>query len=114
MAETLFSYGTLRKASVQLDLFGRPLTGAADALENYRLSPIEITDAAFLARGEQKRQMTPVASDDGGDVVEGMVFEVTAEELLVADTYEPDNYERVKVTLRSGKEAWIYTAADST
>lgn len=46
MAETLFSYGTLRKASVQLDLFGRPSTGAEDALENYRLAPIEIADAA--------------------------------------------------------------------
>ena len=47
MVETLFSYGTLRKTSVQLALFGRPLIGA----EDYRLAPIEITDAAFLARG---------------------------------------------------------------
>lgn len=111
MSETLFSYGTLRKTSVQLDLFGRPLTGAEDALENYRLVPIETTDEAFLARGEQKRQMTLVASD-GGDVVEGMAFELSAEELLVADSYEPDTYARVKVTLRSGKEAWIYTATE--
>jgi hypothetical protein len=39
-----------------------------------------------------------------------MVFEVSTDELLVADKYEPANYKRVKVELDSGKKAWIYIA----
>ena len=41
-----------------------------------------------------------------------MVFEITVEELLHADKYEPANYKRIKVKLESGKEAWIYVAVD--
>jgi hypothetical protein len=39
-----------------------------------------------------------------------MVFEVTTEELLHADKYEPANYKRIKLVLESGKEACIYVA----
>ena len=110
MKENLFSYGTLQKDKVQIELFGRLLNGAKDVLKGYKLSSIEIKDKSFLSKGEQKNQLTAILSKDYTDIIEGTVFEVSEEELILADKYEPDNYKRVKVVLQSGKEAWIYIA----
>lgn len=106
MSEYLFSYGTLQKAEVQLKLFGRLLNGTKDSLSGYKTSEVEISDEAFLARGEQSKQLTIVVSD--GDHLDGMVFEVAADELTRTDKYEPAEYSRVEVMLVSGKIAWIY------
>ena len=110
MKEYLFSYGTLQKDKVQLALFGRILQGWTDALGGYKVVSIEINDKAFLAKGEENLQQTLIISQDNNDTVKGTVFEITGEELLHADKYEPENYKRSKVMLQSGKEAWIYTA----
>ena len=110
MKEYLFSYGTLQKDKVQLDLFGRLLDGAKDILQGYKLSPIEIKDEKFLAKGEGKFQLTVIATNNTNDSIEGSVLELSEEELLLADKYEPRNYKRIKVMLQSGKEAWIYAA----
>jgi gamma-glutamylcyclotransferase (GGCT)/AIG2-like uncharacterized protein YtfP len=108
MSENLFSYGTLQRDDVQLALFGRLLNGTKDVLNDYQITSIEITDESFLAKGEDKIQRTLVPSKN--DSVEGTVFEISEEELLLSDTYEPDNYQRVKVILQSGTETWIYLA----
>jgi gamma-glutamylcyclotransferase (GGCT)/AIG2-like uncharacterized protein YtfP len=113
MKEYLFSYGTLQKDSVQLDLFGRLLHGTKDKLKGYKVAPIEITDEAFLSKGEQKVQLTVMISTDKNDALEGMVFEITSEELLHADKYEPANYKRIKIKPESGIEAWIYVAVET-
>ncbi len=111
MKHYLFSYGTLQKQQVQQALFGRTLQGWKDVLEGYKISTIEITDEAFLAKGEERHQKTLTASHNPNDVVQGSAFEITEEELLTADTYEPANYHRLNVSLRSGKKAWIYLAS---
>ena len=110
MKEFLFSYGTLQKEKVQMELFGRLLHGTKDVLGGYKLSSIKIKDEAFLSKGEDKHQQTLIPSNNKIDKVEGTVFEISEEELLRADKYEPDNYKRIKVALRSGKQAWIYIA----
>lgn len=110
MKEYLFSYGTLQKDKVQLDLFGRLLNGTKDVLKSYKLSPIEIKDEKFLAKGEEKLQLTIIATNDPDDSIEGTALELSEEELLSTDKYEPDNYKRIRVILQSGKEAWIYAA----
>jgi len=109
----LFSYGTLQKQKVQIELFGRILQGSGDTLIGYKVSTIEIKDESFLLKGEQKYQLTAVISKDN-DNIKGTVFEITEEELRLANKYEPVNYKRVKVVLESGKEAWIYIAAETT
>lgn len=111
MKEYLFSYGTLQKTEVQIKLFGRLLVGTKDILKGCKLSPIEITDESFLAKGEDKYQLTLISSDNENDFVEGMVFEISKQELFSADRYEPENYKRLEVKLESGKKAWIYAAA---
>ena len=110
MNEYLFSYGTLQKEQVQLALFGRALTGDRDILKGFRRDAIEITDELFLSKGEEKEQTIAVHSDDLNDLIEGMAFELSMEEISIADKYEPLDYKRVKVKLESGKEAWVYAA----
>lgn len=114
MSEYLFSYGTLQKEKVQLDLFGRILAGAKDELKGYQTSLIEIKDPLFLAKDKEKFQQTVAPSDDKTNSVYGTALEVTEEELLITDEYEPNNYKRIKVKLESGKEAWIYIADKTT
>jgi gamma-glutamylcyclotransferase (GGCT)/AIG2-like uncharacterized protein YtfP len=110
MKEYLFSYGTLQKKKVQADLFGRILAGSPDVLRGYKVSTIEIMDEAFLSKGEGKYQKTLIVS--ASDIVDGTALEITGEELLLADKYEPKNYKRIKVMLESGKKAWIYVATE--
>jgi gamma-glutamylcyclotransferase (GGCT)/AIG2-like uncharacterized protein YtfP len=113
MSEWLFSYGTLQKEKTQLELFGRSMRGHKDILTGYKITTIEITDPSFLSKGEDKYQRTLTASGNIHDAIEGTVLELTPEELSLADRYEPENYKRSRVTLQSGKQAWIYLAGHS-
>lgn len=108
--ENLFSYGTLRQEEVQISTFGRKLDGQPDTLIGYALRMIEILDPNFVAKNgahHRNLEFTGIASDS----VEGMVFRVTQRELEQADEYEPAGYERVRVQLKSGLEAWVYSHA---
>ena len=82
----LFSYGTLQQPDVQLATFGRHLGGERDPVL--------------------------VASDRADAAVDGTVFTITAAELAAADEYEVDDYSRVLVSLRSGRQAWVYALAE--
>ena len=114
MKEYLFSYGTLQKEKVQINLFGRILQGETDTLSGYKVSSIEIKDKLFLLKGEEKYQQTVIITKNKNDKIKGTVFEITKEELLLADKYEPNNYTRIKIVLESGKEAWIYAAVETS
>jgi gamma-glutamylcyclotransferase (GGCT)/AIG2-like uncharacterized protein YtfP len=113
MKERIFSYGTLQKEKVQLELFGRTLQGSNDTVSGYALSSIIINDVSVVSKSEQTQHLIAVAGNED-DKINGMVFEITPQELMIADEYETDDYKRIKVTLDSGKQAWIYVAADST
>jgi len=110
MNESLFSYGTLQYEKVQLETFGRLLKGTKDVLSGYQLSSVEITDEDVLAASEQKYHLIAVPSGLETDTIEGVIFEITHEELLSADEYEAEDYKRVKEKFQSGREAWVYVA----
>jgi gamma-glutamylcyclotransferase (GGCT)/AIG2-like uncharacterized protein YtfP len=107
----LFSYGTLQLETVQLETFGRLLTGAVDALPGYSRTMVRITDPAVIAASGADHHPIVAATNHPDDCVEGMVFEITAEELAAADTYEVSDYKRVDVVLASGLRAWVYVQA---
>ncbi len=104
----LFSYGTLQLKQVQLETFGRLLKGTTDTLVGYRIEKIKITDPDVLAVSQEPYH--PIATHTGHihDHIEGSCFSITKKELEHADTYEVSDYKRVKIILRSGKEAWVY------
>jgi Gamma-glutamyl cyclotransferase, AIG2-like len=108
----LFAYGTLQLPLVQMANFGRLLKGTPDTLVGYNISEVEITDADVLAQSEQK--FHPILRFSGKlyDEVKGMAFEVSELDVERADRYEVADYQRVAVTLLSGREAWVYIERD--
>lgn len=107
----LFSYGTLQDKSVQLANFGRELTGQQDAMLGYAQSWIDITDPEVLASSGKSHHPIVAPSTENGARVEGMVFQITAQELAAADAYEVADYKRVEVGLASALRAWVYVQA---
>ncbi|MEN9684537.1 MAG: hypothetical protein RLZZ28_323 [Bacteroidota bacterium] len=106
--QQLFSYGTLQKEKVQLESFGRLLVGQKDFLPGFRIALLEITNKDVLAKSEQAFHPIATQTDNPADCIEGMVFEITEQELLAADEYEVAQYQRIAVRLKSGLEAWVY------
>jgi gamma-glutamylcyclotransferase (GGCT)/AIG2-like uncharacterized protein YtfP len=109
--ENLFSYGTLRQEDVQLATFGRRLAGRPDALVGYALKITQVQDLSFAAKNGA-HQRTLQFTGSASDVVEGEALALTPQELEQADEYEPDDYRRVRVQLRSGLDAWVYLQTD--
>lgn len=105
----LFSYGTLQQEDVQLKTFGRKLQGEKDLLIGYEPSLLKITDPAVAAQlGKTHHDNASNTGDDWSNV-QGTAFEVSEEELALADTFEAQySYKRLPVTLASGNAAWVY------
>jgi gamma-glutamylcyclotransferase (GGCT)/AIG2-like uncharacterized protein YtfP len=51
-----------------------------------------------------------IYTGDAADRVEGMVFDITPDELARADEYEVADYKRVSANLISGAAAWVYVS----
>jgi hypothetical protein len=112
MTEYLFSYGTLQDGEVQMELFGRHLIGHTDILKGYNTTEIELNEEGFVGFREREKYLIASISDDENDAIEGTALQVTMDDLLLADEYEPEEYKREHVTLESGKQAWIYLKAE--
>lgn len=109
--EKLFSYGTLRYKSVQIATFGRELEGTADRLTGCTLSSIKIQDSSVVATSGDEEHPIIIMTDNVSDYVEDVVFDITAAELVQADSYEVSDYKRIEVQLSSGISAWVYVNA---
>jgi len=107
----LFSYGTLQSSEVQLATFGRLLDGEADALPGFVRGMLEIRDASVVATSGETHHPIVRPSSNPDDSVSGTVFAVSTAELEAADSYEVEDYTRISVTLKSGKQAWVYVEA---
>jgi len=106
----LFSYGTLQQKDVQMASFGRVLEGKPDALPGWRREMVEITDAEILAKSGER--FHPILVPGGEtDEIQGMVFELSMDELLRADAYEVSDYMRICARLKSGVAAFVYVKA---
>lgn len=108
-SERLFSYGTLQEESVQLANFGRKLKGHRDVVTGWRLSTVAIRDPTVLALSGLAVHKILVPGSPA-DEVNGVVFEISPQELQAADGYETEAYRRIKAKLKSGTEAWVYVA----
>lgn len=97
----LFSYGTLQQPEVQIATFGRRLEGRADALPGYALSSVVIGDPAVVATSGLEVHRIARRTGDPADIISGVVFELSADELSGADDYETDAYVRAQLPLAS-------------
>ena len=109
--EALFAYGTLQYPDVQREHFGRLLGGTADALTGFRLRRIVNADPEVVRISGESHYPVLVPDDQGSQRVTGTLYWLTTQELEAADIYEAEDYERRRVALESGKEAWVYVAA---
>ena len=109
----LFSYGTIQEAAVQMTIFGRLLQGEADELVGFARSSRTIDDPAFVAKSGKAQHAVVTFTGRSESRVRGTVFEVSDAELAAADRYEPAGYTRIKTTLLSGREAWVYAGTRS-
>ena len=92
----LFVYGTLRDPVVQQNIFGRVVPGVPDKLRGFRKIWLGIYPA--------------ILPDSADSIIDGLLLELTPEELLQGDIYETEDYQRIEVTLESGVVAWVYRA----
>lgn len=97
MAEALFVYGTLMEEQVQMMVLGRVVPGEPDRLLDYKKYPIKLGCNVY-----------PIVKPEPGQAVEGVVLQLTPAELQRTDQYETSAYQRKKVTLASGRPAWVY------
>jgi hypothetical protein len=107
-AELLFSYGTLQLLDVQMATFGRLLAGSRDTLPRFALEPLKIEDAGVIAISGQAEHTIAKFTGHDDDVIPGLVFELTAEDIRRADNYEVADCKRVALILGSGRRAWVY------
>jgi hypothetical protein len=110
----LFSYGSLQQESVQINTFHRLLEGRPDNLIGFIIAEMKILDVDVIAKSG--KNFHPIAKFTGlrHNRIPGTVFEVSEEELIRADSYEVDSYQRILTTLESGKSAWVYVEATVT
>jgi gamma-glutamylcyclotransferase (GGCT)/AIG2-like uncharacterized protein YtfP len=100
MEQYLFVYGTLKEPRVQKKVLGRTVPGELNTLADYKKCSIQLG-----------RRIYPAIRSEVGSSVEGLVIAVTPAELKQIDRYETDAYQRKKVTLTSGRQAWVYQEA---
>jgi gamma-glutamylcyclotransferase (GGCT)/AIG2-like uncharacterized protein YtfP len=98
MKEYLFAYGTLQDTAVQQYVFQRPLEGQPDTLPGYVISTKKMYDRYLVLEPGHK----------AGDEVHGMSYRLGAQDLLKADVYEGPAYTRIRLSLKSGRMAWVY------
>lgn len=101
--EKLFAYGTLKDKNIQENIFGRTLKGVPDRLIGYVINYIEIEEEFGL-----EKYPIITATNNPDDIVTGLVYDITEEDVHLADTYEGLHYKRIEVTLESLQTAWAY------
>ncbi|MCR2762410.1 gamma-glutamylcyclotransferase [Microbacterium sp. zg.B48] len=106
--QLLFSYGTLQSPVVQLDTFGRLLTGEDDVLPGFTVDYADIEDPRTVEPSGASVHPIVRATGNELDKVIGKVLRVSQDELDAADEYQLELYRRVEVRLASGRPAWVY------
>ena len=102
----LFSYGTLRSTDEQMQHYGRKLKGKEAVLSGYKLNGTGLNE---------KTTRDPVAVKSGIllEKIEGIVYEITGNELTKTDKHKVSNCKRVIATTDLGIDVWVYVAHNS-
>ena len=99
----LFVYGALTAGETRKDVLGRDVPGIPATLDGYDGSKtITIENESY-----------PVAEKNTECSIQGLLVEVTPEELEKLDTWETDAYRRKEVELTNGIKAWVYLNKNS-
>lgn len=94
---------------MQRATYGRLLEGRTDALLGFRLEPLPISNPEVVRVSGSAVHTVAVYTGGAADRIDGMVFDLSPEELAATDAYEVD-YARTEVELASGIRAFLYVA----
>ena len=93
-----------------MTLFGRTLRRSKDELDGYRVEKLGIKDQSVIEKSGTEWQPLLIFVGLPSAIVQGIVFELSEEELIQVDLFEVDDYSRKKGLTKSGTEVWIYIA----
>ena len=99
----LFVYGTLATGETLKNILSRDVPGIPATLDGY--------DGSKMVTIENESY--PAAEKNIECSIQGLLIEVTSEELEKLDVYETDAYKRKEVELTDGKKAWVYLNKNS-
>ena len=99
----LFVYGTLAIGETLKNILDRDVPGISATLDGYDGSKMVIIESESYPAAEKNIECS----------IQGLLIEVTSEELEKLDVYETDAYKRKEVELTNGKKAWIYLNKNS-
>ena len=99
----LFVYGTLAIGETLKNILDRDVPGIPATLDGYDGSKMVIIDSEHYPAAEKNTECS----------IQGLLIEVTSEELEKLDVYETDAYKRKEVELTNGIKAWIYLNKNS-
>ena len=68
MTELLFSYGTVQLEKVQMESFGRKLSGTKEVLNGYTTLQVKITDKDVLTKSELEFHPVAVPTSNKNDM----------------------------------------------
>jgi len=99
----LFVYGTLTTGETLKNILGRGVPSMPATLDGYDGSKtITIENESY-----------PAAEKNTECSIQGLLIEVTSEELERLDAWETDAYKRKEVELTNGEKAWVYLNKNS-
>ena len=99
----VFVYGTLTSDETLKNIIGRCPTSIPATLDGY--------DGSKMITIENESY--PAAEKNTECSIQGLLIEVTSEELERLDAWETDAYTRKEVELTNGKKAWVYLNKNS-
>lgn len=109
----LFSYDTLRSQDLQLQHYGRKLEGIEDTLSGYTLKDSTVNGVSMNRNSNTNSPQIAIKSQEKNGKIEGMVFEMTGEELVEADKMAAPNSIRILATTDAGVEVWVYVESNA-
>ena len=99
----LFVYGTLITGKTLKNILDRDVPGIPATLDGYDGSKMVVIESESYPSAEKNIECS----------IQGLLIEVTSEELEKLDVYETDAYIRKEVELTNGKKAWVYLNKNS-
>ena len=99
MDHLIFAYGTLKDPRIRKEVTGRDIEAKEDIIAGFCMDKIILDCIEYPI-------LTPCTTLKNS--VQGVVFTVNDNELKDIDKYESDAYQRIKVRLTSGIDAWVY------
>lgn len=106
----IFYYGALDAKEASRESYGIEMNGTPDKLSGYKFKDLGLINVKDSDKNNLSDHRLVLKSKELNDKIEGIVFEITGEELMQSDKQSPSNSKRVLATTDLGTEVWVRVA----